>query len=47
MISVVCGGEVRGCGVGAGVPVQGGVVESLRKYQGCVMKIRSFFAKQC
>ena len=25
MISVVCGGEVRGCGVGAGV--QGGVVE--------------------
>jgi len=27
MISVVCGGEARGCGVGAGVPVQGGVVE--------------------
>ena len=46
MISVVCGGEVRGCGVGAGVPV----VVWLRVceiYQGCVMKIHSFFAKQC
>ena len=45
MISVVCGGEVGGCGVGAGVPVQGGVVESFAKNQGCD-EDSSFFAKQ-
>jgi len=44
MISVVGGGEVRGCGVVLGCRYR---VVWLRdaKYQGCVMKIQSFFAK--
>ena len=45
MISVVCGGEVRGCGVGAGVPVQGGVVEKFAKISGLCDE-DSFFFRQ-